>query len=503
MILKMKSCKLLFFLLGLLLCSTGLHAQKSKLHLRAEAELEKQQYGPASSLFLHAYRDYVAKGQLKPAVDCGIKVSQLYHRENYYQESFDLLRDIDQHIDASTESAAQQHALHYETSKERMQMYMKLHREPNAVEQLKLMTIHADSSGNEEIQNDLLYNKAIYYYTFGQNVKGNAVFKTMADKLTGSKEYDKVDKVYQTLIDNARKSNNVGMVAQSYKSYIAWRDSVGQLKRADEIGKLKKQIADNEAAIAEQDSSLSARMTMIVGLCVLAAILGGALIVGAIVLLRFIMLSRKQKKLIKMANDNNAQKAQFISNISSLLTPTLEKMDDRVPEVKALKDFSAHIQLLSQLECSSDETLEMEDTLVPSFCQELLDDIRPKVKSNVTLTVNAPKMSVPLHQVYVRHILLHLLNNAAEHTPAGGNIWLDFKKRGVHTHQFLVSNTGEPIAEERRTEVFKPFREVVDLTKGDGLGLPICKQMAVNMKGDLDIDPQFTKGTRFVLELHA
>ena len=66
-----------------------------------------------------------------------------------------------------------------------------------------------------------------------------------------------------------------------------------------------------------------------------------------------------------------------------------------------------------------------------------------------------------------------------------------------------MSNTGEPIAEEQREEVFKPFREVRDLTKGDGLGLPICRQMALKMKGDLDIDPQFTKGTRFVLDLHA
>jgi hypothetical protein len=27
--------------------------------------------------------------------------------------------------------------------------------------------------------------------------------------------------------------------------------------------------------------------------------------------------------------------------------------------------------------------------------------------------------------------------------------------------------------------------------------------MALKMNGDLDIDPEFTKGTRFVLELHA
>ena len=59
------------------------------------------------------------------------------------------------------------------------------------------------------------------------------------------------------------------------------------------------------------------------------------------------------------------------------------------------------------------------------------------------------------------------------------------------------------MAEELREEVFTPFREVRDLTEGDGLGLPICRQMALKMGGDLEIDPQFTKGTRFILELHS
>ena len=65
-----------------------------------------------------------------------------------------------------------------------------------------------------------------------------------------------------------------------------------------------------------------------------------------------------------------------------------------------------------------------------------------------------------------------------------------------------MTNTGEAIAEEKREDIFKPFLEIKDLTTGDGLGLPICKQMAVKMNGDLEVDPEFTKGTRFVLTLH-
>ena len=291
-------------------------------------------------------------------------------------------------------------------------------------------------------------------------------------------------------------------MAQSYSSYLAWKDSANALKHADEIGALKKQIADNEAAISEKDSSLTSRQLIIIGLCILAAALAAALAIGAVVLLRFIALTRKQKKTIRQANENNALKAKFISNISAQLDPTLQKLDSRAPEVKALMDFSKHIQTLSELENTAGE-VELEETQVQQFCESLADKVRDKVKSGVTLTVNAPSMSAMINQDYVSHILLHLLNNAAEYTPEGGKIWLDYKKRGAHVHQFLVSDTGQGIPEEKREEIFKPFREIRDLTTGDGLGLPICKQMAINMNGDLDIDPEFTKGTRFVLNLHT
>lgn len=324
----------------------------------------------------------------------------------------------------------------------------------------------------------------------------------MANKLTASKEYDKVDEVYKQLIANGRKSNNASMVAQSYSNYLAWKDSTNALKHADEIAGLKKQIADNEASIEEKDSSLTTRWVIIVGLLILAGALAAALVVGAIILLRFILQTRKQKKIINLEKDNNALKAKFISNISAQLDPTLKKLDNTKPEVKALLDFSEHIQTLSQLENSSDE-IEKEEVQIPVFCEGLMDQIRDKVKREVTLKVNAPKMTMDMNKEYVSHILLHLLTNAAEYTPEGGTIWLEYKKRSAHTHQFLVSDTGCGIPEEKREDVFKPFLEIRDLTKGDGLGLPICKQMALKMNGDLDIDPEFTKGTRFVLELHV
>ncbi len=493
-------------LLSLLFCCAinAQEAEKSDLQQRAESADQSRNVPQARSLYIHAFNDYINKGQTASGVECAVKATALYYKENLYKEAFEFLHRIEQAINADKQlSDAKKAGLFYLTTKERMQMYLKLKKGESTKEQLNKMEILATRSADEAIRNDLLYAKAIYYYSFGMNAQGNAVFKEMADKLTAAKDYDKVDEVYKTLIANGRRSNNASMVAQSYSNYIAWKDSTSAMKHADEINALKKQIADNEASIAEKDSSLTTRMVFIVGLCILAGALAVALAVGAVMLLRYIVLTRKQKKTIDLANESNALKAKFISNISAQLEPTLQKLDSKQPEVKALLDFSSHIQTLSEIENSKEDTIELTDTPMTTYCESLIDEIRNKVKKDVTLTVNTQKMSASINKEYVSHILTHLLDNAAKYTPEGGTICLEFKKRGPQSIQFMVSNTGEAIAEEKHEDLFKPFRGIRDLTKGDGLGLPICKHMALKMNGDLEVDPQFTKGVRFILNLHA
>ena len=490
---------------SMLFCSLTAWAEESKksqLHIQAESIDPKENIAKARSTFIHAFNDYANRGEIALATECATKATALYYRENYWQEAFDLLRRADMVISESKLNTPDRAANHYWVTKERFQMYMKMHRSESAKEHLNAMDNQANLSGDEALKNDLLYSKTLYYYTFGMTAQGNATFKEMVNKLTASKEFDKVDEVYKTLIANGRKSNNASLVAQSYSNYVAWKDSTDAIKHADEMKALKDQIAANEAEIAEKDSSLTTRWAFIVGLLILAGALAAVLVLGAVVLMRYILQTKKQKKIIELANDSNALKAKFISNMSAQLEPTLKKLDNRLPEVQALLEFSKHVQTLSELE-NSDAELEMEEVQVHQFCEELMDQIRGTEQNEVQLVVNAPKMSALVYRPYVSHILVHLLKNAAEYTPAEGKITIEFKKRGQHKIEFHVSDTGSGIPEEKRDDVFKPFLEIHDLTKGDGLGLPTCKQMALKMGGDLTIDTEYIRGTRFVLELKA
>lgn len=503
----MKKTCTLFILLASVLCQL-LYAQKDnqaeKLKQQAAENLAKKEYIQARYLYLKAYQAFAAQGDYANATTCGIQTCALYHRENLYKEAFEALRNTEFSVmEGEKKTGKALPELRFEIYKERLHMYTKLQKTARAKEQIERLEETIKRTKNDSLSNELLYTKAKFYYTFGMTMQGDQAITKLISQYNVQKRYNKVEECYKTLIDMARKANNATLVARTYNQYMAWNDSVQALTAQGELKALKQQYDGSLQTIADKDLSLNTRQYIIIGLCVLAAILAGVLAFGAIVLFRFILLTRKQKKLIETANEHNELKTAFIHNISTQMEPTLKTLDATQPGVQALHDFAAHIQQLSDLESSLSETYEMQEQNMATFCENVMNQIQPLAKADVTLQVNAPKLKVSINAEHLQHILLHLLKNAANYTPAGGKITLDFKKRGAHTHQFIVSDTGCGIAEEQRKQLFKPFTEIRDLAQGDGLGLPICALMATKMNGELTLDTGYTKGARFVLELHT
>ena len=113
-----------------------------------------------------------------------------------YKEAFDNLREMDHAIATNRQlNASQRAAEHYKVSRGRWSMYVKMRRPAQAKEHLDKMEHFAALSKDVATENDMLYNKAIHYYTFGQDAKGNVAFREMAAKLTASGDYDRVDEV--------------------------------------------------------------------------------------------------------------------------------------------------------------------------------------------------------------------------------------------------------------------------------------------------------------------
>ena len=93
-----KVVSLIFSFLFCCILAFAQESQQSSLQQRAEAEGAKGNVAAARFNYIRAYEDYAAKGQLRKGVECAVKATALYYRENLYKEAFDLLRRVDQNI---------------------------------------------------------------------------------------------------------------------------------------------------------------------------------------------------------------------------------------------------------------------------------------------------------------------------------------------------------------------------------------------------------------------
>lgn len=107
----------------------------------------------------------------------------------------------------------------------------------------------------------------------------------------------------------------------------------------------------------------------------------------------------------------------------------------------------------------------------------------------------------------VRQILINLLTNAIKFTPEGGRVWVKCESRG-NLLGIRVSDAGRGIPESQLATVFEPFVQIdrestAARFQGVGLGLAICRELALGMKGDLLVESELGVGSTFTLLLPA
>ncbi len=108
----------------------------------------------------------------------------------------------------------------------------------------------------------------------------------------------------------------------------------------------------------------------------------------------------------------------------------------------------------------------------------------------------------------IRQVLINILNNAIKFTKEG-YISLDVTGQYVASDvidlKLVVEDTGMGIKEEDLTAIFESFRQL-DMNRnrqseGTGLGLAITKQLIALMNGDIQVESEYGKGTRFTVHI--
>nr|WP_246413119.1 ATP-binding protein [Methylobacterium brachythecii] len=103
----------------------------------------------------------------------------------------------------------------------------------------------------------------------------------------------------------------------------------------------------------------------------------------------------------------------------------------------------------------------------------------------------------------LRQILLNLLSNAIKFTPSG-EVGLDLRYRN-QVMVFVISDTGLGIDPNDLQRIFEPFERgsiaAARNTPGTGLGLTIAHLLAQVMGGEITVESEVGKGTRFQVRL--
>jgi signal transduction histidine kinase len=141
----------------------------------------------------------------------------------------------------------------------------------------------------------------------------------------------------------------------------------------------------------------------------------------------------------------------------------------------------------------------------------LLRRMEPAAKrKNLSLSLYVPRNLAPIQTDPDRfeRIIIQLVSNAVKYTSAGGiDVRIERGRRSVgpHRHEPVlivrVSDTGRGIPQEEIERVFEPFAQVEEGARSDtgrrgvGLGLPLARQLARSLRGEITIESVPGHGT--------
>ncbi|WP_144945437.1 ATP-binding protein [Pseudomonas oryzihabitans] len=101
-------------------------------------------------------------------------------------------------------------------------------------------------------------------------------------------------------------------------------------------------------------------------------------------------------------------------------------------------------------------------------------------------------------------VLRNLISNAFKYTPRG-QVRIQVFQPDDASLEFLVEDSGIGIAAADQQKIFEEFERIrsphLTHIEGTGLGLPLAQRLAVLLRGELSLDSEVGRGSRFTLRL--
>ncbi|MEW6530956.1 MAG: ATP-binding protein [Thermodesulfobacteriota bacterium] len=116
----------------------------------------------------------------------------------------------------------------------------------------------------------------------------------------------------------------------------------------------------------------------------------------------------------------------------------------------------------------------------------------------------APQAETPLVLMdtdQITQVFLNILLNAIEATPKGGKVTISRGNEQDGKLTIVVEDSGEGIPRENHDKLFDPF--FTTKRKGTGLGLAIVKSIVEGHGGDIEVESEPGRGSRFIVTLQS
>jgi signal transduction histidine kinase len=214
---------------------------------------------------------------------------------------------------------------------------------------------------------------------------------------------------------------------------------------------------------------------------------------------------------------------ELIDKVRDLDELTPEALEQRIQEIKTLKseidfeesleDFSA---LLEDIKHGADRTTEivkgLRDFSRIDAGEYNMADIHEGIDSTLMLLRN--KMAnVEVIKNYDKHlsqimcypselnqVFMNLIGNAIDAMDAKGKLEISTKDFGKEIH-IIAQDSSVGIPQSVIDKVFEPFFTTKDIGKGTGLGLSISHGIVQKHNGELLVESEEEKGTKFTILL--
>ncbi len=229
----------------------------------------------------------------------------------------------------------------------------------------------------------------------------------------------------------------------------------------------------------------------------------------------------------------NATKDKFFSIISHDLKSPLSSIlgftqvlssnfdtyndEEKKKAIEVLKDASENSYKLLEnlLEWSRMQTGAIDFNIEPLNIIELVNNEFAVIKlsclqKQIQLKVNSAKdFEVFADKNMISTVLRNLLSNAVKYTPKGGLISVDFKERAPTNDEkyleIMVSDSGVGIEAKNIEKLFSVSESYktpgIMGEKGTGLGLILCKEFVEKNNGEIWVESEVGKGSKFIFTL--